>query len=239
LLFDPAVFLAALGITTLEIVEAAAVALALYGDSHKHVAFLYVALGIAVVLAPTLLLGDVISLLPVIVIRLVGAVLLLYFGLRLVRSARRSVVKGRKGGFGASEEFEKGLFYTGFSVGAIEAFEASIVLVGLLPNNYFSTILGLVVGIVIVIVSTFLLRKQVRKVKQANMKVVVSSLLLSFTSFWFAETIYPSMSDLVLIPLFVAFALIVHWVSNRPSSTKNLTDSKSDKRLPTESSSKP
>jgi uncharacterized membrane protein len=238
LLFDPAVFLAALGITTLELVEAAAVALALYGDSHKRVAFLYVALGVIVVLVPTLLLGDAISLLPVIGIRLVGAVLLLYFGLRLVLSARRSVVRGRKGGFGASEEYEKGLFYTGFSVGAIEAFEASIVLVGLLPNNYFSTILGLLVGIVIVIVSTFILRNQVRKVKQANMKIVVSSLLLSFATFWFAETIYPSLSDLVLIPLFAAFALIIHWIANRPSPPQNPQDSKSGEKLQ-ESPSKP
>jgi uncharacterized membrane protein len=237
--FDPAVFLAALGITTLEIVEAAAVALALYGDSHKHVAFLYVALGIMVVLVPTLLLGDAISLLPVIVIRLVGAVLLLYFGLRLLRSARRSVVRGRKGGFGASEEFEKGLFYTGFSVGAIEAFEASIVLVGLLPNNYDSTILGLVVGIVIVIVSTYFLRNHVRKIKQANMKVVVSSLLLSFATFWFAETIYPELSDFILIPLFVAFALIVHWIANRPSPAQETTNSKPGEKLSTESPTNP
>jgi len=238
LLFDPAVFLAALGITTLELVEAAAVALALYGDSRKHVAFLYVALGVIVVLVPALLLGDAISLLPIIVIRLVGGVLLLYFGLRLVRSARRSVVNGRRGGFGTAKESEKGLFYTGFSVGAIEAFEASIVLIGLLPNNYFSTILGLLVGIVIVIVSTFILRNQVRKVKQANMKVVVSSLLLSFATFWFAESVYPSLSDLVLIPLFVAFALIVHWIANRPFPPQNPTDSKSGEKL-TESSSKP
>jgi uncharacterized membrane protein len=237
--FDPAIFLAALGITTLEIVEAAAVALALYGDSHKHVAFLYVALGIIVVLVPTLLLGDAISLLPIVVIRLVGAILLLYFGLRLLRSARRSVVRGRKGGFGASEEFEKGLFYTGFSVGAIEAFEASIVLVGLLPNNYSSTILGLVAGIIIVVSSTFVLRNHVRKVKQANMKVVVSSLLLSFATFWFAESVYPTLNDLTLIPLFIAFALIVHTVANRPSPPQNPTNSKSGKKLPSESPPNP
>ena len=209
----------------------------LYGDSHKHVAFLYVALGIVVVLVPTLLLGDAISLLPIVIIRLVGAVLLLYFGLRLLRSARRSVVRGRKGGFGAPEEFEKGLFYAGFSVGAIEAFEAAIVLVGLLPNNYSSTILGLSAGIIIVVASTFVLRNHVRKVKQASMKVVVSSLLLSFATFWFAESVYPSLSDLVLIPLFAAFALIVHWVANRPSPPQNPANSKFGKEL--SESSKP
>ena len=70
------------------------------------------------------------------------------------------------------------------------------------------------------------------------MKVVVSSLLLSFATFWFAESVYPSLSDLLLIPLFAAFALIVHWIANRPSPTQNLADSKSGEKV-TESPSKP
>jgi uncharacterized membrane protein len=228
---DPSVFLAALGITTLEIVEAAAVALALYGESRKRMAFLYVASGIIVVLVPTLVLGDVISLLPIIIVRLVGAFLLLYFGLRLVRSARRTVLKGRKGDRGGTEDYEKGLFYTGFSVGAIEAFEASIVLVGLLPENYFSTILGLLAGMVIVAISTFILRNQVRKVKQASMKVIVSALLLSFSIRWFIESVYPSLSGFALIPLFAAFVLIIYWVANRPSTKLNSVSSKVGQKL--------
>lgn len=229
--FDLAIFLAALGITTLEIVEASAVGLALYADSRKHIAFLYVALGIAAVLIPTLILGSAISLLPIVAVRVVGATLLLYFGLRLVKSARRSVLRSRKGGFFTSEEFEKGIMYTGFSVGAIEAFEAAIVLVGLLPNNFSSTIYGIVAGMAIVIVSTFVLRNQVRKVKQASMKVVVSALLLSFATFWYAEAVYPGLTDLILIPLFAAFAFIVYKVATRaspgvPSVPLNSTDEK-------------
>ena len=95
---DPAIFLAALGITLLEFTEAAAVGLALYADSGKHAAFLYVALGSIVVLVPTILIGSLIGLLPAIYVRLVAGVLLLYFGLRLTKSARRSVVNARKGG---------------------------------------------------------------------------------------------------------------------------------------------
>ena len=215
LLFDPAIFLAALGITTLEIVEAAAVALALYGDSRKGEVFLFVALGIAAVLIPTLFLGSAISLLPILYVRLVAAALLLYFGLRLARSARRSVLRGRSGGFQA-ETFEKGILYTAFTVGAIEAFEAAIVLVGLLPINFSSAGWGIIAGFAVVVVSTYVLRSHVRKVKQANMKVVVSGLLLSFAAFWSLETVY-SLNDLVLIPLFVAFALGVRWFANRPS----------------------
>ncbi len=145
--------------------------------------------------------------------------MLLYFGLRLIRSARRSVLWGLKGGFSTKQEpSEKGIFYAGFSVGAIEAFEAAIVLVGLLPDNYGSTIIGLVGGIAIVIVATYILRNQVRKVKQANMKVIVSALLLSFAIFWFVEAVIPALTDLVLIPFFLAFALTVHWIANRPAA---------------------
>ncbi|MGD0319898.1 MAG: hypothetical protein ABSB56_09425, partial [Nitrososphaerales archaeon] len=90
-------------------------------------------------------------------------------------------------------------------------------LVGLLPNNFASTSLGLTGGVVIVIVSTYVLRNQVRKIKQANMKVVVSALLLSFSVFWFGEAVMV-LSDLVLIPLFAVFVLAVHQIANRSSA---------------------
>jgi len=216
LIFDLAIFLTAIGITTLELAEAAAVGLALFADSGKYSAFLYVSLGTIAVLVPTFLIGSAIALLPEVYIRLVGGVLLLYFGMRLVKSARRSVLMGRTTGF-KQEEFVRGILYTVFSVGAVEAFEAAIVLVGLLPNNFASTTLGLAGGVVIVVVSTYTLRNHVRKIKQANMKVVVSALLLSFAVFWFGEAVLV-LSDLVLIPLFVAFVLVVHQIANRGSS---------------------
>ena len=213
--FDPAIFLTAIGITTLELTEAAAVGLALFADSGRYTAFLFVALGVIAVMIPTFIVGSAIALLPLVYIRVVGGVLLLYFGIRLVRSARRSVLKGRAGGY-AKEEFVRGIMYTGFSVGAVEAFEAAIVLVGLLPNNFASTSLGLTGGVVIVVIATYILRSQVRKVKQANMKVVVSALLLSFAVFWFGEAVIV-VNDLALIPLFVVFVLVVHGIANRGS----------------------
>ncbi|MGD0395301.1 MAG: hypothetical protein ABSB26_00125 [Nitrososphaerales archaeon] len=219
MVFDLAIFLTAIGITTLELAEAAAVGLALFADSGEYSAFLYVALGTIAVLIPTFVVGSAIALLPEVYIRLVGGVLLLYFGTRLVRSARRSVLKVRTEGF-KEEEFVKGIMYTGFSVGAIEAFEAAIVLVGLIPNNFASTSLGLAGGVVIVIVSTYVLRNRVRKIKQANMKVVVSALLLSFAVFWFGEAVMV-LSDLVLIPLFVVFVVAVHQIANRSSGASS------------------
>jgi uncharacterized membrane protein len=213
--FDVAIFLAALGITTLELVEASAVGLALYGESKRASAFFYVALGVVVVFVPMFVLGELITLLPDVYVRLVGGALLLYFGLRLVRSARRSVIRSRKKD-SSTEHYEKGIMVTGFSVGAVEAFEAAIVLVALLPNNFQSTVLGMGTGIAVVVVATYLLRNQVRKVKQANMKTVVSALLLSFAVFWFGEA-FVEISDLTLIPLFIVFALAIYWFANRAS----------------------
>jgi uncharacterized membrane protein len=216
-LLDPGIFLAALGITTLEIVEAAAVALALYAHSRRPAVFLYTGFGIVVVFAPMFVLGDLIALLPDQLVKLMAGILLLYFGQRLAKSARRAVVNARKGSAPRPEHFEKGELATAFSVGAVEAFEAAIVLVGLLPNGFQSTVFGMAGGIGIVVVATYALRDQVRKVKQADMKIAVSALLLSFATFWFGEVVTP-LNDLLLIPLFLGYAFVVYKFANRPSA---------------------
>jgi len=209
----PAIFLAAMGITLLEISEAAAVALALYAEGGSK-AFFYVGLGIAIVLIITFIIGKEIALLPILLIRLVAGFLLLYFGLRLARSSRRAVLRSRNVRNSSEEKIEKGLFYTGFSVGAVEAFEAAIVLVALIPIDYNSTLLGLIVGLIIVIAGTAFLRSQVRKIKQANMKVAVSALLLSFSVFWFSEA-FANISDLYIIPLFAISFVLVYLFAHR------------------------
>ena len=215
MLSDLAIFFAALGITALEIVEAAAVALALYAHSRRPAVFLYTALGTAVVFAPMFVLGALITLLPNFLVKLTAGILLLYFGQRLIKSARRAVLNARKGD-SFEEHFEKGEHATAFSVGAVEAFEAAIVLVGLLPNGFQSTVLGMVAGIAVVAIATYLLRDHVRKVKQADMKIAVSALLLSFATFWLGEAVTP-LNDLLLIPLFLLYAVAVYRFANRPS----------------------
>jgi uncharacterized membrane protein len=215
LLSDPAIFLAALGITVLEIVETAAVALALHAHSGKNVVYLYAAAGTAVVFAPMFLLGALIVLLPDAIVKATAGVLLLYFAQRLAKSARRAVLNARKGAQ-FHEQFHRGTMATAFSIGAIEAFEAAIVLVGLLPNGFQATVLGMSVGMVVVVASAYLLRDHVRKVKQADMKIAISALLFSFATFWFGEVVAP-LSDLVLIPLFVVYLVVVYRFATRPS----------------------
>jgi uncharacterized membrane protein len=241
--FDPAIFFAALGITTLEMVEASAVGLALYGESRRPAAFLYVGLGITVVFAPMFVVGAAFSQLPILDVKLIGGVLLLYFGQRLIKSARRSVLNARRNKV-ATDHFEKGVMSTGFSVGAIEAFEAAIVLIGLLPYNFQSTVLGMGLAIVVVVTATYALKNQVRKVKQANMKVVVSALLLSFPTLWFLSVVLlysglmfvplsrqltesqtlvsilttpTNLQNLLLLPIFLIYVFVVYRFANRPT----------------------
>lgn len=215
MLSDPAIFLAALGITTLELVETAAVALALHAHSGKNVVYLYAALGTVTVFAPMFILGALIDLLPDALVKLVAGVLLLYFAQRLARSARRTVLNSRKGNH-FHEAFHRGTMATAFSIGAIEAFEAAIVLVGLLPNGFQPTVFGMASGIGVVVVAAYLLRDHVRKVKQADMKIAVSALLFSFATFWFGEGVAP-LDDLILIPLFAFYAIVVYRMANRVS----------------------
>lgn len=211
---DLGIFLAAFGTTLLELTEASAVGLALYADSRDAKAFLWVALGVLVVFIPTIFVGKAIALLPVFWVRIIAATFLLYFGLRLSRSARRSALRAiqakSSGNTAAVEErYEKGIMSTGFSVGVVEAFEAAIVIVALIPISFVSALSGAFVGILIVIIGTFILRTQVRKLKQAYMKILVSSLLLSFSTFWYIESLV-NVNDLILVPFFVIFFIAVY-----------------------------
>ena len=58
---------------------------------------------------------------------------------------------------------------------------------------------------------------------QAAMKVAVSSLLLSFSAFWYVESV-KAISDLLLIPLFVIFFTIVYTVSSHGIHAANTRD---------------
>ncbi len=207
-----AILLAALGITVLEMSEATAVGMALYADSRNISAYGAVTLGVLTVFIPTMLVGSYITFLPIFFVRIVSATLLLYFGQRLARSARRAFRFQRNGpsGNGKHEENERGVIATAYSVGLVEAFEAAIVLVALFPENYDSTGIGLLSGVVLVIISAYILRSQIRKVKQATVKTAVSAILLSFAAFWYLESAVP-LNDFLLIPLFAVFYIIVYF----------------------------
>lgn len=216
-MFSLGIFLAAAGITTLEMSEASAVGMALYADSHHIAIYVALCLGVLVILLPTALIGNFISIFPLFYVRVFSATFLLYFGLRLIRSSRRSVryslmpPGSSTAGHGASEH--RSMAASAFSVGAVEAFEAAIVLVALLPNSFNSTIEGLGLGVVLVFVASIALGSKVRKMKQANIKIAVSALLLTFAVFWYAESV-TQLNDILLLPIFLVFALVVYYIAH-------------------------
>lgn len=221
--YNIAILLAALGITVLEMSEATAVGMALYADSKAISAYGAVTLGVVTVFIPTMLVGNYIDLLPIFYVRIISATLLLYFGQRLAKSARRAFNFQRNGPGGSAkqEESEKGILATAYSVGVVEAFEAAIVLVALFPENYDSTAVGLGAGLVLVVLAAYLLRTQIRKVKQATVKTAVSAILLSFAAFWYAES-FISINDLALIPLFAVFYVLVYFFATMNLKKKPL-----------------
>lgn len=206
------IFLAAMGIMLLEMSEASAVAMALSADSKNAIPFLATTIGVFIILVPATLLGREIEIFPIFYIRLVSAILLLYFGQRLMKSAKRSMKFQYLNNFPKShkeEPSEKGINSTAFLVGATEAFEAAIVLVALYPQGFASTIYGAILGGIIVIAGSFILRTKIRKIKQAIMKVTVASLLLTFSLFWFIESVV-TINDIYLIPMFIGFFILVY-----------------------------
>ncbi|MGP6207619.1 hypothetical protein ACNF42_06290 [Cuniculiplasma sp. SKW3] len=206
------IFLAATGIMLLEMSEASAVAMALSAESKNILPFLATIIGVFTILVPATLLGREIEILPIFYIRLTSAILLLYFGQRLMKSAKRSMKFQYLKNFPKShkeELAEKGINTTAFLVGATEAFEAAIVLVALYPQGFTSTIYGAILGGIIVIMGSFILRPKIRQIKQAIMKVTVASLLLTFSLFWFIESVR-SINDFYLIPIFIGFFVLVY-----------------------------
>ncbi len=209
---DYGVMLAALGMTLLELSEASAVGVAIYAETRRFTSSLGPLIaGEALVLAPTFAAGKAIALLPVTYVRVAAATLLLYFGLRLARSARRTVLRGRSGArtSAAAEYAEgRGLSVTAFSVGLTEALEDAIVLVALLPESYGSAAAGFAVGAALVAGLTYVMKEGVMRIRVALLKAFVSSMLLTFSAFWYAETV-TQLPDYLLVPIFAAaFALV-------------------------------
>lgn len=220
--FSLAIFLAAMGITVLEMSEASAMGLLLHSETHSPTAYLSVALGAATVLVPSLIVGHFLTYFPILYLRIFSATLLLYFGIRLAFSARRAFLKerGSKGNSRSEESMNRSALVTGYSVGTVEAFEAAIVIVALLPENYSSAVIGLLSGIIAVMLGAFILKAQVRKMKQARVKTAMSAILLSFSVFWYAESIY-RVSDIILIPLFAVFYVSLYALT---SGRKNIVE---------------
>ncbi|ADX83826.1 hypothetical protein GO599_08300 [Sulfolobus islandicus] len=197
---DVSVFLAALGISLLELTEAGAIA-AIYHNIYKNnLPFIYAVLGVAVVLIPTFTVGRLIYLVPLNYVLLASAVILFYFGYRLIRSVRMSFKGIRKKG---GEEKEEGLSVV-FTVSAIEGFEAALVILALIPQSYSSALMGAILASFLVVILTAILKSQVARIRLPHLKFVLSALLFSLGTLWISEVVF-DIPDLILPLFFLAY----------------------------------
>jgi uncharacterized membrane protein len=163
---------------------------------------LYSLAGVLLVLIPNFTVGRYIVYLPLDYVLAASAVILFYFGYRLLRSARRYFKRMNKGGGG---EEERGDLAVVFTVSAIEAFEAALVLIALIPKSYASTLMGTLIAAAVVVVLTALIKNQVARIRLPHLKYVLSSLLFSLGTLWAMEATGLEITDLVLLPLFLAY----------------------------------
>lgn len=196
------IFFAAFGISLLELSEAGAVTAIYQGIYRGFKPVLYAIAGVLLVLVPTFTVGRYIIYLPLDYVLAVSAAILFYFGYRLIRSARRYF---RRVGKGKGGEEERGDLAVVFTVSAIEAFEAALVLIALIPRSYSSALIGTLLAAAIVVVLTALIKDQIARIRLPHLKYVLSALLFSLGTLWAMEAAGLDITDLVLIPLFFAY----------------------------------
>ncbi len=196
---DFGVFLASLGISLLELSEAGAVAVIYKGIYKSNLAYVYAIAGVLLVLVPTFALGRFLRYLPLDYVLVVSGAILLYFGYKLLRSARRSI-KGvkRQGG-----EEREGLLVV-FSVAATEGFEAALVVISLIPQSFSSALLGTITASFIVVALTYALKARVMKIRVPQLKLVLSALLFSLGTLWLGEVAL-GIDELYLPVFFVGY----------------------------------
>jgi uncharacterized membrane protein len=142
-----------------------------------------------------------------------AAVVLGAFGVFLFRSTLKSYRKALRPASANAPAAHHALhFASGFSVGAIEATEAVIVLIALAAGGAAtSAIVGAVAGGAILVVAALLVHERIRRIKVPTLKLAGTSMLFSFAVFWAGEAYgvaWPG-SDLILIPMFVVALVLV------------------------------
>ncbi|AWR97882.1 hypothetical protein DFR86_10260 [Acidianus sulfidivorans JP7] len=202
---DFGIFLAALGISLLELSEATAVAIIFSGIYRSNKPYFYAVLGILIVLIPVFTLGKYIILLPINYVLFFASIILIYFGYRLIRSARRSFKKTLRP---KQEEKEEGIT-TVFVVSITESLEAGLVLLALIPQSYISSLLGAISSIIILIPLAIALKSRLMRIRVPQLKFVLSALLFSLASLFIGEATIGI--DELFLPLFFLIYLGVNY----------------------------
>ena len=212
-LYLPAI-LAAFLITLLEMTEVVILVIAVSADHPTaRPGATGAVVGVAVVSGIAVAVGAAIDLISHAYLLYASAVLLAGFGVFLYRSTLRSYRRAAlppgstpPGKFAGAVQFG-----TGLTSGAVEAVEVVVVLLGITAAGYaFSAIVGALIGGAILVVMALLIHERLRRIKVPWLKLLGTSMLFTFATFWFGEAIglqWPG-ADLFLIPLFLIALLL-------------------------------
>jgi uncharacterized membrane protein len=215
-LYGPALIVAFV-ITLLEMTEVVVLVFALSAD-HSTIAHgaAGAVSGTTTVALVALAFGALLIAFPREYLLWASALLLTGFGVFLFRSTLRTYRRARAGSAAGTAPAGTGhsavQFAGGFTVGAIEATEAVVVLIALAAAGYaFSAVVGAVSAGVVLVIATALVHERIRRIKVPLLKLGATSMLFTFAVFWAGEAAgenWPG-SDLFLIPLFlIAIGLV-------------------------------
>lgn len=213
--FDVPAFLLAFLITLVEMTEVVALVFALSAESTsvRH-GGMGAAAGTAVVGAVAVGFSAALIALPHEWLLIGSSVALAAFGVFVFRSTLKAYRRARAASAGAPPPAPRGalLFAGGFTVGAVEATEAVIVLVALAAAGHpLEAIVGALTGGLLLIVAAALVHERIRRIKVPTLKLGACALLFAFAVFWTGEAAgvpWPG-ADLILVPLFLVGVVAV------------------------------
>jgi len=110
----------------------------------------------------------------------------------------------------SDEEKKEGLSVV-FTVSAVEALEAGLVVLALIPQDYISAVMGVGIASVIVIILTAVLKAQIARIRLPHVKFVLSALLFSLATMWFSEAFFDA--NELLLPLYFFVFLGVNYLA--------------------------
>lgn len=201
-------------ITVTEMTEVVALVFALSAEAGRvRTGAVGAIAGTGTVAAVALVSGAALQALPHFDLLGASAIVLAAFGGFLFRSTLKSYRRAaRPPATPAPAGQHAAHFAGGFTVGAIEATEAVIVLLALAAGGAgTSALVGALAGGAVLVVAAAIVHERIRKIKVPTLKLGGTSLLFSFAVFWGGEALavnWPG-SDLILIPMFFVALVLV------------------------------
>jgi uncharacterized membrane protein len=201
-------------ITVTEMTEVVALVFALSAEAGRiQTGALGAVAGTGTIAAVALVSGAALQALPHPELLGVSAFVLAAFGVFMFRSTLRSYRRAMRPAPPPAPAGGHAMHFAGgFTVGAIEATEAVIVLLALAAGGAgTSALIGALAGGGILVVAAAIVHERIRRIKVPTLKLGGTSLLFSFAVFWAGEAVsynWPG-SDLILIPMFFVALVLV------------------------------